>query len=355
MIPELYDFSNNSDYCRLFETVFRKPMGKTESERHFQWEYLENPAGKAIVYIVKSPPDQIAGAYAALPLRMKMFSKTVKGCLSFDSMTHPQHKVKGLFTRLGKAHYEYLAENNYDLIYGFPNANSIKIFVNNLQWLDFYSFPLLVKIQDFRSLFKKYLGLKHPSRVLGFLLNKTSDLIFSPKHMAGVNVREISNFDEKFNYFWDDVKQLFPICVERDMEYLNWRYRRPEEKYRILRLEHEACVMGYAVLKEEDRFGLRTGYIMDLISVPDIKFVRLLISEVINAFSRARVDLISILMSKSTPYYSSLRRYGFMPIPSRFHPQEIHFGARINTIQDRAEDIRNGRNWFISWGDTDLL
>jgi hypothetical protein len=358
MIIEPYNYSNDEALCQLFEAVFGKPMGKSDSESHFQWEYLDNPAGKAVVYIARSETGEIASVYAAIPLRMKIFSSAVMGSLSFDSMTHPHYKGKGLFTKLAVKHYEYLTNNGYDIIYGFPNGNSIKIFINNLKWFELGNFPLLVRIQDFRPLLEKYLRIRFPSRLLGTMLNRAYDFLYSPDKLHksdSVKIYRIDGFDENFNQFWNNVRHLFPICVERDAQYLRWRYRRPEEEYRILKAETNNRIVGYAIVKNESRFGIKTGYVMDFIAMPDSRIISKLISEIIKEFRQARVDLVSVLMNAHSLYYRHFRKCGFIQVPRRFHPQEIHFGGRINISRERESNIRDARNWFISWGDTDLL
>lgn len=60
-----------------------------------------------------------------------------KQCLaaqSGDTMTHPAHGGKGLFTTLAKMTYELAKQEGIQFIFGFPNENSYPGFVKRLNW-----------------------------------------------------------------------------------------------------------------------------------------------------------------------------------------------------------------------------
>jgi len=352
-----YAYDNDADLCRLFEHVFGKPMGKTESQRHFQWEYLENPAGRPIIYVARSNENRIISAYPTMPLRMRLMDSSIHGSLSFDSMTHPQFQGQRLFTKLGREVYQYLENNNYPLTYGFPNGNIQKLRINQLQWFDVAEFPLLIKFIDFQPLFFKYLPNRIISKFLGSTFNGIFNLIFRKDmvHFEDILTQETNVFDEEFDAFWNQNRSLFQICVERDSIYLKWRYSRPEETYIILKIEHNGAMAGYAVLKIEDRFNLRTGFILDFVVTPVTKYIDALLFGIMVRFRQEKVALVSALMMAHSPYSDLFGKYGFLRIPPCLHPQKINFGARINIDGKRNHEIRNPRNWFITWGDTDLL
>ncbi len=356
--PHLYRYEADSDLCRLFEAVFGKPMGKGESLRHFNWEYRDNPEGKAIVFVARDREGKIISAYPTRPLRMKLMSETVKGSLSFDSMTHPSFKGKGLFTRLGREMYRYLEERGYVLTYGFPNGKIQHLRVTQLQWFEVCRFPLMLKILDFGPVVSRYLRSKKAAGFLGPVFNGAVRPFLSGggrRGAAALALEEVSSFDREFTTFWQKARSSFRICIERDFDYLQWRYGRPEENYRILKLRNRGEMAGYAILKVDERFDIRTGYIMDVIAYPGRDNIRFLLAAISDLFRDEKASLVSALLVKGHPYYREFRKSGFLAVPRRFHPQEIHFGARINVRNEFQGMIRDPGNWFITWGDTDLL
>jgi hypothetical protein len=218
-----------------------------------------------------------------------------------------------------------------------------------------------VKFGDLRFLFQRILHTQSCSRPIGAALNF---FVSARRHFSrarrggetGLRIDRLQRFDECFDPFWDEVRSLFPICIERTTQFLRWRYRRPEEDYQILRVTDRGRMVGYAVIKMEKRFDIETGYILDFITVPEERYVRFLLTGVEEAFRREKPDIISVLMPKDAPYYKAFRRHGYISVPKRFFPKEIYFHARTNIpLHEKEKEIRNPKNWFISWGDTDLL
>jgi len=53
---------------------------------------------------------------------------------SADTMTHPQHRYKGIFVELCNLTFQLCWDNSIKLLFGFPNQNSLPGFVNKLGW-----------------------------------------------------------------------------------------------------------------------------------------------------------------------------------------------------------------------------
>ena len=62
-----YHPGDENEICVLFERVFGKPMGATESMMHWQWKFLENPL-KEILIKMAWDDKKLAGQYAASPV-----------------------------------------------------------------------------------------------------------------------------------------------------------------------------------------------------------------------------------------------------------------------------------------------
>jgi len=351
-----YQYNKNPELCDLFEIVFDRPMGKTESMRHFQWEYLDNPAGQAFVFVYETDKNQIISAYPSMPINMKIMNAKKNATLSFDSMTHPDFRGQRLFTKLGDVMYEYLGKKNICLTYGFPNSNIYKLRTKYLQWFNICDFPLMLRILNFHYFIKRYINSESFSKILSYPANWVNGLIYPIKSSRdnNIQIKQIHHFDERFDLLWSETRHMFPICVERNAAYLNWRYKKPEEDYEILSLEEKDKLLGYAVLKRENKFDLNIGYLVDLIIAPKID-ANFFIQNIIQIFYKEKMDAVSVLAMKSSPYFDLFKKNGFIHVPKKLHPQDIYFGSRINTQDENEKEIMNPQNWFITWGDTDLV
>lgn len=87
-----------------------------------QW-YLDNPMGNVISFNAFFNGEMVAH-YACVPIKMMIDGRVVLGLLDMATVTHPDHRGKGLFTKLAKTTFEYAARNGFEFVVGVANANS---------------------------------------------------------------------------------------------------------------------------------------------------------------------------------------------------------------------------------------
>jgi hypothetical protein len=74
------------------------------------------------------------GYYGVIPCFMKLANRTILAAQSADTMTHPQHRFKGLFVELSNLTFQLCRDNGIKLLFGFPNQNSLPGALNKLGW-----------------------------------------------------------------------------------------------------------------------------------------------------------------------------------------------------------------------------
>src|SRR5262245_58563248 len=114
---------------QLFESSF----GHRRDEAYDQWRYLRTPDGPAPT-VVAVEDSRFAGSYTVSPTVLEIGGERVRGAQSLDTMTHPDFRGRGLFTKLALACFERLAADGYEVLYGFPNPMSFPGFVRRLNW-----------------------------------------------------------------------------------------------------------------------------------------------------------------------------------------------------------------------------
>jgi len=141
---EKYTFYSMSDYrfeqldlsengirrtSDLLSLVFGESAKLTPEYIH--WEYNQNPAGKALGFDAWMEDVQ-AAHYVTQPLISEIEGKKVKGLLSLNTATHPDHRGKKLFSVLAEKTYEGALKQGYEFVIGVANANSTPGFLKNL-------------------------------------------------------------------------------------------------------------------------------------------------------------------------------------------------------------------------------
>ena len=103
---------------------------------------------------IHSASNQLAAYYGVYPVKLIYKDEAILAAQSGDTMTHSQHRLRGLFIQLARLTFEECKANGIRLIFGFPNDNSLPGFINKLNWqkideiqrwdlkLKFKTFPL---------------------------------------------------------------------------------------------------------------------------------------------------------------------------------------------------------------------
>ena len=89
---------------------------------------------KHLGFLAYTPDDKPAAFYGVYPCKMEYKGKTYLAAQSGDTMTHPEHGGKGLFTTLAKMTYALAKKEGIEFIFGFPNKNSYPGFSKKLNW-----------------------------------------------------------------------------------------------------------------------------------------------------------------------------------------------------------------------------
>ncbi|MBX2977792.1 MAG: GNAT family N-acetyltransferase [Flavobacteriales bacterium] len=125
-----YDYRDISELREIYARSFGRDVG----EDYFRWKYLEGPAGPVISFVARKE-GRIAAFYGVLPERYTVDGEPAFIHQSMDTMTHPEHRGKGLFPRLARATCAHIQETTGKLhLIGYPGPTSINGFTQKLGW-----------------------------------------------------------------------------------------------------------------------------------------------------------------------------------------------------------------------------
>jgi GNAT superfamily N-acetyltransferase len=145
---ELCDFSNAIMMQKLVDLQNAVYTGKhTFTEESFRFWYLDNPNGKVLSFNAWSG-ETMAAHYAVIPTRMRIDGRIVMGLLSMATVTHPEHRGKGLFKTLAKATYEYAMQKGYEFVVGVANDNSYPGFIKYFPFQDVGTLDVLIGMKN---------------------------------------------------------------------------------------------------------------------------------------------------------------------------------------------------------------
>ena len=101
---------------------------------------------------------------------------------------------------------------------------------------------------------------------------------------------------------------------------------------------------------------MQVGFIMDILTIPtETGASDALLSAAIKYFELKKMDIVGSLMLPSSRYSYNLKQAGFVKAPSKLLPQNMYLGVCSFTPSQPTDSLANANNWFISWGDHDVI
>ncbi len=147
------------------------------------------------------------------------------------------------------------------------------------------------------------------------------------------------------------------LILRRDPDYLNWRYAdNPVWDYKmLLALDARAQPVGFAVAVTDQRFGLRIGYIVDMLTVPDSGCQAAIIQAVLRNMHDRGVHAVG---TTTTDHHQQrdLAEAGFYCPPVWLVPKRFYLAYRVRRdVASYMSGLRKLSGWFLNFGDWDTL
>ena len=197
--------------------IFKAAYGKDISSTLFEKKLNTSFAGVAYVGFIAydSETKEPSAFYGVYPCLCDYNDQKYLVAQSGDTMTHPKHQGKGLFTSLALKTYEYCRENNVHLVFGFPNENSYPGFVRKLSWVHFDNMEAFVKKIKTLSWYRinRHLGINNTmhTKWVEFILRKHRSEKAFPSSCKTLDVPTIIHDKAFFEYKKDKNNYLLNI------------------------------------------------------------------------------------------------------------------------------------------------
>lgn len=314
-----------------------------------RWQYLENPTCELFVDLAVSG-ERIAGIYAVQPALVRVRGAQMLAAQSVDTLVDADFRGRGLFTKTAEAVYERLRQHDAAFVYGFPNANSASGFFGKLGWSSLDPVPFLV-----RPLRTAFVASKLP---LGRWLRQLPDVrlpILGPSLKPTQELRPVLEFGPELDELWKRFSSNVMVAVDRTPGYLRWRLGRPGARYKCFGVFEGAQLVAFSAHTTVDKHGGRIGYVIELLHNPGRREVgAALLVECIRGMASDGADAVLAWSFRHSPNANAYAKAGFVPLPDRLRPIELHIGVR--PLDESLSDVLiDRRNWYISYCDSDTV
>ena len=342
----------------LYAACYGRDSDRYPSPAEWNWRY-HNGLYKSTIWLAKWG-NQVAAQRAAVVKTVKIGQEYHPAAHFMDVMTHPDYRRRGLFTRLVRRTTAAVTEQGAAIGYSFPNESSFPGFVAKTDWPHVGSLSLFMKPVNAEALLGERVGNPALRNGLAFLLRPGLALACrESRHgrAAGVSVRRLVSFDQRFDAFWEQVANDYEVILRRDSRHLNWRYvQRPSVEYAVYAAEEGDRIAGFIVVRTRRMFGMNLGLIVELLTLNrDQRVAQALVAQSARHLVGVGADAITCVMFDHQPYSQALRREGFLRVPEKLLPRRFYFVARANQDDPNLRKVLDRRNWFLTWGDNDAI
>ena len=196
-------------------------------ESKFQWIYRDNPAGRAIVWILHDQASRRdVGLATIFPRIFRIRGRSVRGGIAGDLQVQEGHRQAGPALQLERAAVQGAWERGIEFMYGFPNAMAEPV-MKRIGYRRVGPRARYVKILRTAPYFSRHRGGILWGRPFGFIVDQY--LRGRDLQAAGASKRTLASgpvvgFDDRFDALWAEVSGAYAVLGERDSRYLRWRY-----------------------------------------------------------------------------------------------------------------------------------
>ena len=284
---------------------------------NWTWKYKgPNPFGKSIV-VVAEDKKKIIATFAIIPINYRFKGKIIKGAHSIAMIVHPKWQKKGIIKLVVDKALDLAKKRNIRFVYGYPNDDAYELHKIIFDYED-------VGVQYFYH----------------------HDMKKIKKNEYLSTIKEIKKFTKFQGNFINTIKKEFNLILDRNSNYLNWRYiSRPDKKYYVFGSFIKKQLKGYCVLKLYKERNILRGHFIDIISGQKNNFAfDELINFGLNFFKKNNCNEVNLWLQGSKPFQKILKKNKF---------KRNNFRRFICKFNDKKlKRIFKKEKWYFTMGDT---
>jgi hypothetical protein len=323
----------------------------------FSWRHDQNPAGRAVIAVVRDGRDEVVGFIWVVPLRIRVNGRNYPAAIGTNLVIGPEYRNTFVYTKLVRRFDKIFSDNGISLHFSFVSERTYQR--QRKQTPQAVStIPLFVKPLDLESLAQTYFTQKWKGLIGDRVGRVVSPFLFRrrpPVSSGDITIEVVDQFAPDFDEFWLKVRDKYPVMVVRDRAFLAWRFAGVSGRhYHILVARARDEMLGYAVLRCSTIRGIRTGLVMDLlVSKSTLSEVAgaCLLAEAEAYFHADGMALAAGLMVPLAAESRILSQAGYRSLPTAVAPRVFRFGFFVHDGSERDLALLSAQDWFTTLAD----
>ena len=353
------DLAREEDADRILE-VNRLEYGVDDTlaaPADFVWRHDQNPAGQAIIPVIRDDRGSVVGFIWMVPMRIRVRGQDYLVATGTNLVIHPEYRGGLGYTKLMRKFQQVFKEYDIPLHFSFVSEYTYRQRRERAPQT-VSSISLMVKPLGFDALAQAHSTRGWQRFIIKRVGPLVSPFLFRQQPVASgreITVQTVKQFTQDFDKFWGENRDKYPAMAIRDQAFLSWRFAPVSgRQYCILIARSQEQMLGYTVLHNCTIRGVKTGLIMDLL-VADGPLGELagayLMAEAETYFRAHEMSLGAGLMMPLEVEHRILRRAGYTRLPRPLAPRTFRFAFFVHSTDDRDLISLSAREWFVTLAD----
>lgn len=258
-----FDESDRDAFVALYDDTFGGG-----SDDWFEWKFLDNPRVSHVPILVADADGELAGARPQVPFLMHVGDETVLALRFGDTMVHPDHRRRGVFTRLTERALDHYTRMPPRFVFNCPNDLSRPGFLK-AGGETVAHLPSYYRIQNPAALADSF-GDADWLDVASRLVQPATRAYLSAKDRRRVDRDDVTvtrHDDVPIDTLarLDERGRPVGVTAVRDPAFLEWRYRNPRWAYRAYTASVDGFPAAALVTGTQTEDGVTTTNVVDVL------------------------------------------------------------------------------------------
>jgi hypothetical protein len=325
-----------------------KAGGLHSSIEKYRWKYESCTGQRPLCkFAIDTASGRPIGTTSLFPRRLLIDGTAFSAAIAGDFAVDARHRTLLPAMSLQKSALQASREGRFDVIYGFPN-DAARLVQLRAGYTSIGAVRAGIRSLHSRRLFespeeRRWWGaFADMFDVMLRIVSKGSHHL----ERSDYSYSEHATLDERFDQFWTRALPHYPIVVERNSHYMNWRFMQcPYKTYRLFAASHRQT-------------GEIDGYILWSVAADGkVRIFDLMASEqvfdgLLTAFIRSQQErdapCITLIYFGNDSLVRRLRSFGFF-----FRQTRSQVLLSVNPRLPNSQRLFKAQNWYLLEGDSD--
>lgn len=312
--------STEQIFLDLFKKIYKRDY-KIDVFKWYELLYGENIWALAI----EKDSEQFVGMFGLMTIKTFLKGKEYKSYLAHNAGVIDKYRGQGLFQYIGEVILKKTL-GNYEFAIGFPNIYAIK---GHLQ-VGWCSIGNMIFFKKLNNKYREF--------------NKNEFKY----------VYEVNKFPKEIDKFTFEYCKKHEILLNKDYNFLNWRIKRPNQKYNCFIYKKNGIIRGYMIYKRyyDKENDLIKSHIID-IQANNEKIFKILIRKAEELSNTINTDLLNIWVFEKCNLQKIMQKEDFIIDEESFYTPVILYtkNKTLNNIIYKLDK----KNLMLSLADNDVF